>query len=184
MDVSALLAQLDTLRKAKAEQQRIVKLHSDMRIASAKKAHKGSGPVVPNFPPVPTHPIIINKGAIYPIHEDVAVVHSASARAATAAPAPAFNIFSGMRKSVITSGEKLLRALGRRETLPEAQVGKLNGTIKRLQTLSESALVRRTANAPRMKDLAHALTIQKTRITQRGGLRRLRKKGRKTRSRK
>ena len=180
MDVSALLAQLDTLRKAKAEQQRIVKLHSDMRIASAKKAHKGSGPVVPNFPPVPTHPIIINKGAIYPIHEDVAVVHSASARAAT----PAFNIFSGMRKSVITSGEKLLRALGRRETLPEAQVGKLNGTIKRLQTLSESELVRRTANAPRMKDLAHALTIQKTRITQRGGLRRLRKKGRKTRSRK
>ena len=183
MDVSALLAQLDTLRKAKAEQQRIVKLHSDMRIASAKKAHKGSGPVVPNFPPVPTHPIIINKGAIYPIHEDVAVVHSVAARAA---PAPAFNIFSGMRKSVITSGEKLLRALGRRETLPEAQVGKLNGTIKRLQTLSESELVRRTANAPRMKDLAHALTIQKTRITHRGGLRRLRKKGhgRKTRSRK
>ena len=180
MDVSALLAQLDTLRKAKAEQQRIVKLHSDMRIASAKKAHKGSGSVVPNFPPVPTHPIIINKGAIYPIHEDVAVVHSVAARA----PAPAFNIFSGMRKSVITSGEKLLRALGRRETLPEAQVGKLNGTIKRLQTLSESELVRRTANAPRMKDLAHALTIQKTRITHRGGLRRLRKKARKTRSRK
>lgn len=183
MDVSALLAQLDTLRKAKAEQQRIVKMHSDMRIASAKKAHKGSGSVVPNFPPVPTHPIIINKGAIYPIHEDVAVVHSAAA-SARAAPAPAFNIFSGMRKSVITSGEKLLRALGRRETLPEAQVGKLNGTIKRLQTLSESELVRRTANAPRMKDLAHALTIQKTRITHRGGLRRLRKKARKTRSRK
>lgn len=183
MDVSALLAQLDTLRKAKAEQQRIVKMHSDMRIASAKKAHKGT--VLPTFPPVPTHPIIINKkGPMYPIHEDVSVVHSASARAEREAPAPAFNIFSGMRKSVITSGEKLLRALGRRETLPEAQVGKLNGTIKRLQTLSESELVRRTANAPRMKDLAHALTIQKTRITQRGGLRRLRKKARKTRSRK
>ncbi len=191
MDFSKLRAQLDALKEVKAKQLEMMALQHKMRELLAKeKARRTGSAAVPTFPPIPTHPVIIKKGPMHPIHEDVEVPELDARNAlnfvpaAAAAPPPSFNIFSGMRKKVITSGEKLLTALGRRATLPEAHLGKLNGTIKRLRTLSTSKLVRGTANAPRMQHLADALTEQKLRIAPRGGTRRLRKKGRKTRSRK
>lgn len=190
MDFSKLRAQLDALKEVKAKQLEMMALQRQMRELVAKeKARRTASAAIPTFPPVPTHPVIIKKAPIFPIHEELEVPNLDARNAmnfvpAAAAPAPSFNIFSGMRKTVITSGEKLLKALGRRGTLPEAHIGRLNGTIKRLRTLSTSKLVRGTANAPRMQHLADALTEQKTRLAPRGGTRRLRKRARKTRSRK
>jgi hypothetical protein len=187
MDFSKLRAQLDALKEVKAKQLEMMALQRQMRELVAKEKARRSG--VPTFPPVPTHPIIIKKGPMHPIHEDLEVPELDARNALNFVPAaaappppPSFNIFAGMRKNVIASGEKLLTALGRRGTLPETHIGKLNGTIKKLRTLSTSKLVRGTANAPRMQHLADALTEQKRRMA--GGTRRLRKKGRKTRSRK
>jgi hypothetical protein len=182
MDFGKLRAQLDALKAMKAKQAEMMALQRKMRELVAKEKDRRTATALPTFPPVPTHPILIKKGPMHPIHEDVEV--PAIASAAVAAPAPSYNIFAGMRKNVIASGEKLLTALGRRETLPEAHIGRLNGTIKRLRTLSTSKLVRGTANAPRMQHLADALTEQKARITHRGGTRRLRRKGRKAPGRK
>jgi hypothetical protein len=188
MDFSKLRAQLDALKEVKAKQLEMMALQRQMRELVAKeKARRTASAAIPTFPPVPTHPIIIKKGPMHPIHEDLEVPELDARNAvnfvpAAAAPPPSFNIFAGMRKNVIASGEKLLTALGRRGTLPETHIGKLNGTIKRLRTLSTSKLVRGTANAPRMQHLADALTEQKLRMA--GGTRRLRKRARKTRSRK
>jgi hypothetical protein len=190
MDFDKLRAQLDAVKALKSKQLEMMALQRQMRELVAKeKARRTDSAAIPTFPPVPTHPIIIKKGPIYPIHEELEVPELDARNAvnfvpAAAAPVPSFNIFSGMRKKVITSGEKLLTALGRRATLSEAHIGKLNGTIKTLRTLSTSKLVRGTANAPRMQHLADALTEQKIRIAPRGGTRRLRKRARKTRSRK
>lgn len=191
MDFKALRKQLDALKAAKAKQLEMIALQRQMRELLAKEKDRRAGSAaIPTFAPVPSHPILIKKGPIYPIHEELDFPELDARNAlnfvpaAAAPPPPHYNIFAGMRKKVITSGEKLLAALGRRETLPEAHIGRLNGTIKRLRTLSTSKLARGTANAPRMQHLADALTEQKTRIAPRGGTRRIRRKARKTRSRK